>query len=289
MSDLIGIFKKSANKLEIGGISLITSDDREQCPCCKVFESKKALVKAKMVCPKCGHHFTISARERMGMMADKNSYIELFSDVTSRDFMEFPGYQEKLNKAANQSGESEGVICGTARFGDIECSVFIMEPSFMMGSMGSAVGERITRTFEYATEHGLPVIGFTASGGARMQEGIISLMQMAKISGAVKRHSDAGNLYITVLTNPTTGGVTASFAMLGDIILSEPKALIGFAGKRVIEQTTKRKLSADFQSAEFNLSHGFVDEIVPRGELQKVLRNLVKQHQITQTATGGAE
>ena len=154
-----------------------------------------------------------------------------------------------------------------------------MDPRFIMASMGSAVGEKITRTFEYATEHGLPVIGFTASGGARMQEGIVSLMQMAKCSGAVKAHSEAGNFYVTVLTDPTTGGVTACFAMQGDIILAEPKALIGFAGRRVVEQTTKSALPDNFQSAEFLFDHGFVDQIVPRESMRDTLARILMLHQ----------
>ena len=177
-----------------------------------------------------------------------------------------------MDRGRAVSGEEEGVVCGTAKIRHQRCAVFVMEPGFMMGSMGSVVGEKIARLFEYAAEHELPVVGFTASGGARMQEGILSLMQMAKTS------SKKGGLYITVLTDPTTGGVTASFAMLGDIILSEPNATIGFAGRRVIEQTTKKKLPEDFQKAEFLLEHGFVDAIVPRTELRGTLEKLLRQH-----------
>ena len=177
-----------------------------------------------------------------------------------------------------QSGESESVICGTARIGGFPCGLCVMDSSFMMGSMGTVTGEKITRMFEYATEHGLPMVVFTVSGGARMQEGIMSLMQMAKTSGAVKRHSDAGLFYITVLTDPTTGGVTASFAMEGDIILAEPKALIGFAGPRVIEQTIRQRLPQGFQRSEFLQEKGFVDAVVSRKDMKDTLANLLSLH-----------
>ena len=192
--------------------------------------------------------------------------------------MNFPGYTDKIETVRAASGEKEAVLCGTAEIGGQSCCVFVMESYFMMGSMGSAVGEKITSLFEYATEHRLPVIGFTVSGGARMQEGLLSLMQMAKTSAAVKRHSDAGLLYIAVLTDPTTGGVTASFAMEADIILAEPGATVGFAGKRVIEQTTRKLLPKGFQTAEFVLEHGFVDNIVPRSNQKKMLTELLKLH-----------
>ena len=195
------------------------------------------------------------------------------------DPLGFPGYQEKLEQVQAASNETEGVLCGTARIGGQPCCLFIMEPYFMMGSMGTAVGEKITRLFEYATAHRRPVVGYTVSGGARMQEGLLSLMQMAKTSGAVGRHSQAGLFYCTVLTDPTTGGVTASFAMEGDIILAEPGATVGFAGARVVEQTTRKALPKGFQTAEFLLKHGFVDAIVPRRDQQAVLANLLQIHQ----------
>ena len=171
------------------------------------------------VCPKCGHHFRVNARQRISMIADEDSFEEHDANMRSRNLIGFPNYDRKLKHAYLESAEKEGVVCGTARINGMKCCLFVMEPYFMMGSMGTVVGEKITRLIEYATEHSLPVIGYTVSGGARMQEGTLSLMQMAKTSGAVKRHSDAGNLYIVVLTDPTTGGVTASFAMEGDIII----------------------------------------------------------------------
>ena len=196
--------------------------------------------------------------------------------MVSVDPLTFPGYTDKLSKARKTSDETEAVLCGVGRIAGIPCALFAMEAQFMMGSMGSAVGERITRLFEYALAEQLPVIGFTASGGARMQEGVLSLRQMAKVSAAVQRHGEAGGLFIAVLTDPTTGGITASFAMEGDIILAEPGALVGFAGRRVVEQTTGKELPPDFQSAEFNLAHGFVDAIVKRTEMRDTLEKLLK-------------
>ena len=234
------------------------------------------------VCPKCGHHAKIGARERLTALADDGEFTELFAEVVTPENVDFPGYDEKLRKAREESGEEEGVVVGVLRIAGTYAAVFAMDYRFMMGSMGQAVGERITRLFEYATLHRYPVIGFCLSGGARMQEGIVSLMQMAKTSAAVGRHGDAGLLYISVLTNPTTGGVSASFAFLGDIIVAEPDALIGFAGPRVIEQTTRQKLPAGFQRAEFLRQKGYVDIIAKRTELKTLLGELLALH------TGGA-
>ena len=248
------------------------------CTACKAEFPKKQLKKANMVCPACGKHLRMDARARIAATVDAGSFTELCTGLKSEDFFSFPGYADKLDKAAKATGEEEAVVCGAAKIGGEDCAVFVMDSGFIMASMGSVVGEKITRLFEYATEHSLPVIGFTASGGARMQEGIVSLMQMAKVSGAVKQHSNAGNHYITVLCDPTTGGVTASFAMQGDILIAEPGALIGFAGRRVVEQTTKSKLPDNFQKAEFLLEHGFIDAIVERNDLPAALGNLLKLH-----------
>ena len=190
----------------------------------------------------------------------------------------FPDYEKKIKSMQESTGLKDAVVTGECTIRGYRAVIGIMDSNFMMASMGSVVGEKITRAFEYATEHKLPVILFTASGGARMQEGIISLMQMAKTSGAVKRHSDAGGLYITVLTDPTTGGVTASFASLGDIILAEPKVLVGFAGRRVIQDNIKKKLPDDFQTAEFLLESGFVDAIADRRSMRKTLSNILRLH-----------
>lgn len=277
MNNIVGMFRKSRNVLESGGITP-TVEEKIRCPICKAIDTKRSVAKNKMVCPSCGYHYRINARTRIKAICDKGSFQELEMHIQTENPLNFPGYANKIESARAASGQMEGVVCGTATIRRQPCAVFVMDPQFMMGSMGSVVGEKITRLFEYATEHDLPVVGFTASGGARMQEGILSLMQMAKTSGAVHFHSDKGGLYITVLTDPTTGGVTASFAMLGDIILSEPNALIGFAGRRVIEQTTKKKLPEDFQRAEFLQDCGFVDAIVPRTELRATLERLLKQH-----------
>ncbi|MBE7043163.1 MAG: acetyl-CoA carboxylase carboxyltransferase subunit beta [Ruminococcaceae bacterium] len=250
------------------------------CKKCEGSYPESELMKHHMICPDCGQYLRVNSRQRIAMITDKNTFKETDANLRSKDLLSFPGYQEKLEKAMNDSGELEGVVCGTAKIGGVKTALFVMNSAFMMGSMGTVVGEKITRLFEYATKEKLPVIGFTTSGGARMQEGILSLMQMAKTSGAVKRHSDAGLLYITVLTDPTTGGVTASFAMEGDIIISEPKALVGFAGARVIEQTIGQKLPEGFQRAEFLLEHGFIDMIEPRETLKDCLSRILTMHEV---------
>ena len=270
------------NELEQGGRSAapVQSDEREPektCPNCHKAIPLSRLWASLNVCS-CGYHFRMGVRARLRYLTDKGSFTELFSEIVSSDPLGFPGYADKLETTRTSSREEEAVLCGTALICGQPCCLFLMEPYFMMGSMGSAVGERITRLFEYALEHRLSVAGFTVSGGARMQEGLYSLMQMAKTSGAVKRHSDAGLFYLTVLTDPTTGGVTASFAMEGDIILAEPGATVGFAGARVIEQTTRKILPRGFQTAEFLLEHGFVDAIVPRSEQRALIARLLRIH-----------
>ena len=276
------IFRKPKNELEKGGRppeKRVESDIEmaQSCPVCGKANPISELWETLYVCP-CGHCFRLSARQRVEYLADEGSFNELFTDIESKDHIAFPGYAEKLEQMRKNARESEAVLCGTASIERENCALFVMEPNFMMGSMGSAVGEKITQLFEYATEKNMPVVGCTVSGGARMQEGIISLMQMAKTSGAVKRHSEAGNLYITMLTDPTTGGVTASFAMQGDILMAEPGAVVGFAGVRVIEQTVRKKLPPGFQKAEAMMEHGFLDMIVPRKEQRKVISTLLTMH-----------
>lgn len=249
------------------------------CPQCKKTLFMHDLEENLQVCPGCGHHFRIPPRQRVAALADEGSFIEWDAQMTSENLIDFPGYDQKLKAARKNSAEPEAVICGEARVGGHRLALFVMNPFFMMGSMGTVVGEKITRLFERALERGLPVVGFTVSGGARMQEGILSLMQMAKTSGAVKRHSDAGYLYITVLTDPTTGGVTASFAMQGDILLAEPQALIGFAGPRVIEQTIRQSLPEGFQRAEFLMEKGFLDDIIDRRKQKAYLCRLLALHE----------
>lgn len=252
-----------------------------KCPKCKQVILESQLSENLNVCPKCGYHNKIGARLRLTKLADNGEFTELFAGLQCPG-NEFAGYNAKLATAKKESSEDDAVITVLMQISGMAACVFSMEHRFMMGSMGKVVGEKITQLFEYATEHKLPVIGFVLSGGARMQEGITSLMQMAKTSAAVGRHSSAGLLYIPVLTNPTTGGVSASFAFLGDIIIAEPAALIGFAGPRVIEQTTKQKLPQGFQTSEFLLEKGFLDMIVARTELKTMLAKLLSLHMCTE-------
>ena len=249
-----------------------------KCPGCRRAIDEEELRKNLEVCPRCGKHLRVSGRARMRMTVDAGSFEEWDAGLRSQDFLGFPGYPEKLTSAHEASGENDAVVCGRGRIGGRECALFFMDAGFMMGSMGSVVGEKICRVFEKAAEAGLPVVGFTVSGGARMQEGVTSLMQMAKVSAAVRRHSEAGLLYICVLTDPTTGGVTASFAMEGDITLAEPGALTAFAGPRVIEQTARKKLPVGFQRSEFILEHGFCDAIVKRKDLPATISELLALH-----------
>lgn len=234
--------------------------------------------KGNYICPKCGGYFRMHAYRRIKMIADEGSFEEWDQDLVGQNPLNYHGYIEKIQTQQQKTNLKEAVVTGKCRIGDFETVLAVCDGRFMMASMGWAVGEKITRAVERATEEKLPIIIFACSGGARMQEGIMSLMQMAKTSAALKRHSDAGLLYISVLTEPTMGGVTASFAMLGDIILAEPNALIGFAGPRVIEQTIRQKLPKGFQRAEFLQEHGFVDAIVRREELKEKLGKLLKMH-----------
>ena len=248
-----------------------------KCPGCKHTIYQKDLG-SERICPHCGDTFRISAQERLALTIDMGSFLEMFTGIETQDPLEFPGYPEKLASMREKTGLDEAVVTGTALIKGEKVALGIMDSNFIMASMGTVVGEKTTRLFEYATAEKLPVVLFTASGGARMQEGIMSLMQMAKISAAVKRHSNAGLFYLTILTDPTTGGVTASFAMEGDIILAEPQSLVGFAGRRVIENTVREDLPEDFQKAEFLLEHGFVDVIVKRRELPDMIARLVRLH-----------
>lgn len=248
-----------------------------KCPDCGKTVHTKETGTLKL-CPNCRAGFRLTAKERLEVTADEGSFVELFENLSPANPLSFPGYEAKIEGIQEKTGLKDAVVCGHCAIGGYKTVLCAMDSTFIMGSMGSVVGEKITRSFEYASENGLPIIIFTTSGGARMQEGIVSLMQMAKTSAAAKKHSDAGYLYVSVLTDPTTGGVTASFAMLGDIILAEPKALVGFAGRRVIEQTIKQKLPDDFQKAEFLLEHGFVDRIVKREEMKDTLAKILRIH-----------
>jgi acetyl-CoA carboxylase carboxyl transferase subunit beta len=249
-----------------------------KCNNCGEVLYKKDIEKNLMVCDNCKTHFRMSARERIKVTIDEGTFLEIDNEMTSDNPLEYEGYREKISKLKEKTQLNEAVVTGYGKINGNDTVIAVMDPAFMMGSMGSVVGEKVTRAVEYATKRRLPIIIFTASGGARMQEGMFSLMQMAKTSAAIARHNEEGLLYITVLTDPTTGGVTASFAMLGDIILAEPNALVGFAGKRVIEQTIKQKLPKEFQSAEFLLKKGFADKIVSRKELKNTLGTLLQLH-----------
>ncbi len=253
-------------------------DQGVTCPGCYRSMARAEVAKNLYVCPLCGHHFPIGARRRLRMLLDRDSFDELNGGCVSADPLAFPEYREKLVKARERTGLGEAALTGTGRIGGYACAVGALDGRFLMGSMGAAVGEKITRLAEYATAHALPLILISASGGARMQEGILSLMQMAKTAAAIGRHGEAGLLYVSVLTDPTTGGVTASFASLGDVTLAEPGALIGFAGPRVIQQTIGQTLPEGFQSAEFQLEHGFVDAVVPRSALRDTLAQLLMLH-----------
>ncbi len=274
--ELRNLFLKANNELEYSGNRIRSR--KVTCKKCQKEVSVAKIRKNNFVCPNCGHYFTVRARRRILMLTDKRSFVELCREYESKNVLGFPEYDSKLQAAKEKSRENEGVICGEATIGGHSCCIFAMDANFMMGSMGAIVGEKITNLFEYATEKSLPVIGITVSGGARMQEGMISLMQMSKVSEAVKRHSNKGNLYIALLTNPTTGGVNASFAMLGDITLAEPDARIGFAGPRVIEKTLNRALPKGFQKAERVLECGFIDAIVPRDQQKAYLEKILKIH-----------
>ena len=234
---------------------------------------------AGYICPKCQGYFRVHAYERIRMTVDEDSFEEWEKDMEFVNPLEFNGYEEKVKSLKEKTGLSEAVVTGKASIEGNPAVIAVCDGRFLMASMGQVVGEKITRAVERATKEQLPVIIFACSGGARMQEGIVSLMQMAKTAAALKQHSDAGLLYVSVLTDPTTGGVTASFAMLGDVILAEPKALIGFAGPRVIEQTIGEKLPKGFQRSEFLLEHGFIDRIVERKEMRTVLANILQMHQ----------
>lgn len=251
-----------------------------KCDNCKEILYKEDVHNNFSVCPNCGKHFRISARRRIKQIADENSFEEIGAEIQTKDPLNFEGYLKKVELLKQKTQIDEAVKCGICKINGEKVVIAVMDGNFMMGSMGSAVGERITLAIETSIEKRLPLIIFCVSGGARMQEGIVSLMQMAKTSSALARHDVAGLLYISVLTDPTTGGVTASFASLGDIIIAEPNALIGFAGPRVIEQTIKQKLPEDFQKSEFLLEHGFVDIIVERKNMKEVLSTLLKMHKI---------
>ncbi len=292
---LDNMFKKTRLPKRKGAAAADTSGPEvpegllRKCNMCKAAIIAEDVKRGDYICPKCGGYFRMHAYKRIRSVADEGTFEEWDRGLTTKNPLQFKGYEEKLTSLQEKTGLDEAVTAGRARIGGEETALAVCDGRFLMASMGEVVGEKITRAVERATKEELPLIIFTCSGGARMQEGIVSLMQMAKTSAALKRHSDAGLLYITVLTDPTTGGVTASFAMLGDIILAEPGALIGFAGPRVITQTIGQKLPKGFQRSEFLLEHGFIDAIVERPQMKEVLSRLLSFHKNERSDTQKAQ
>lgn len=271
LSNTLKSIRKARHRDIPGGLWL-------KCPSCTEMIFREEQEAANGVCPRCGYHFPIGRHKRIALLADENTFQEWDANLTSTDFLHFVGkesYQKKLEDNWQKTGEKDAVTCGACTLDGRPIALGVMDFSFLGASMGSVVGERITRMIERATQEKIPVVMVCASGGARMYEGMLSLMQMAKTSGAVNRHGAAHLPYITVLTHPTTAGVMASFAALGDVILAEPGALIGFAGQRVIRETIQRELPEGFQTAEFLLKHGLLDAIVPRAELKSTLARLL--------------
>ncbi|AMD95588.1 acetyl-CoA carboxyl transferase [Leptotrichia sp. oral taxon 847] len=258
-------------------LDIVDNNKWQKCKCCNEIIYNEDLKNNLNICPKCGNYFRLTAFERIELLIDHNTFFEEDMTVHSKNILDFSGYEEKLEVAREKSRMLDGVISGIGKINGIEVSIAAMEFNFMGGSMGSVVGEKITRALERGLEEKIPVVIVSSSGGARMQEGIISLMQMAKTSGAVKRLNEAGIPFISVPVDPTTGGVTASFAMLGDVIVTEPNALIAFAGPRVIEQTVNQKLPKGFQRAEFLLEHGMVDVISERKDLKETIYRIIEK------------
>ncbi|MGL4590075.1 MAG: acetyl-CoA carboxylase, carboxyltransferase subunit beta [Mycoplasmatales bacterium] len=266
-------------------LSLFTSKKKDvpkdyfvKCDCCGGTTLQSDVSRNHNACPSCDDLFKIDARTRITLVTDPKSFEEMFVTKAVNNPIDFKGYPQKIKKLQTDTGLDEAVICGKAKIDGYPFMICVMDSSFIMGSMGSVVGQKLTKAIEYATRSKLPMVIYTASGGARMQEGIVSLMQMAKVSAALKRHHEAGLFYMPILTNPTTGGITASFAMLGDLIIAEPKALICFAGPRVIKDTIKAELPEGFQKSEFLLEHGFLDKIVPRSEQKLFIKKMIEMH-----------
>ena len=276
------MFKKTVRNIrgeEYGNTPEVPDNLMRKCNACKAAVFADEVKQNHYICPHCGNYFHVPAYRRIKMVIDRKSFTEWDVHMEEQNPLQYKGYEEKIRSLREKTGLDEAVVTGKCTIKGTPTALGVCDCRFMMSSMGEVVGEKITRVFERATKERLPVILYICSGGARMQEGLVSLMQMAKTSMAIRKHSDAGLLYVPVLTDPTTGGVTASFAMLGDIILAEPKALIGFAGPRVIEQTIGQKLPKGFQRAEFLLEHGFVDKIVEREEQRSVLADILKLHE----------
>ena len=273
---IVDKIKKRENKALINKKANIPVGKWVKCEKCKEILYKETVRENYNICPNCGHYFRMHIDRRLELIIDKGTYKRFDLNIETTNPLEFDDYPKKLKNLREKTGLEEAVACGTGKINGENIVICIMDSGFLMGSMGAVVGEKITYAIEQAIKLKIPIIIFCTSGGARMQEGIISLMQMAKTTEALTKLDEAGLLYISVLTDPTYGGVTASFASLGDIVLAEPNAMIGFAGQRVIEQTIKEKLPEGFQTAEFLLEHGFVDKIVERHELKETLYKLIK-------------
>lgn len=254
-------------------------EETMECPKCHGTSHVNTLRRKNFVCPDCNHYFAMSPQDRITLIADEGSFREQSAHLRSMDPLKFPGYMKKLEANREKTGQDDAIVTGTVKIDGMKAALGVLDGRFLMGSMGSVVGEKIALLAEYASKKKLPLIIFSASGGARMQEGLFSLMQMAKTSAAVEKYKESGGVFISCLTNPTTGGVSASYASLGDIIIAEPDALICFAGPRVIEQTIGEKLPEGFQHSEFLLEHGMLDMIVERNEFKSVLSRLIKMHQ----------
>lgn len=278
MNESFLLKRKKLDSLKKLRDSVTGRDEIAECPKCQEKMARNVLAMKKYVCPECGFYHTVSARERIAMVCDEGSFKEMDQSLATKNPLGFPGYRKKLELAKQKAGLEEAIVTGIARIDGEKVAIGVLDSGFLMGSMGTVVGEKIARLAETAKKKKLPLVIFAASGGARMQEGLFSLMQMAKTSGAVEMYKNAGGLFISCLTNPTTGGVSASFANLGDIIMAEPGALICFAGPRVIEQTIGEKLPEGFQRAEFLLEHGMLDMVVERQDLKNVLGKLLRMH-----------
>ncbi|MFC4556667.1 acetyl-CoA carboxylase, carboxyltransferase subunit beta [Virgibacillus kekensis] len=279
LKDFFGKKKKYATLPAEQGKHDVPEGLMKKCSNCQKIYYRKEMTKQDNVCPNCDYHHPLTAWERIDSLFDEGSFEEWDKQLTTTNPLDFPGYEEKIAKDREKTGLNEGVVTGKGTIDGHPVAFGVMDSSFRMGSMGSVMGEKIARAVENAREQSLPFIIFTASGGARMQEGVLSLMQMAKTSVAIKRFSEAGGLMISVMTHPTTGGVSASFASIGDYNFAEPQALIGFAGRRIIEQTIREKLPEDFQTAEFLLKHGQLDKVIHRHELKNILTKLLAVHQ----------
>lgn len=278
LKDLFYKLNKKVTESDNEGTFETNESIMTKCPNCKKILFTKELNKRLNVCSSCNHHMPFTSTDRLKALMDNNEYERLFTNISTANPLDFPDYEAKIESDKKKTDLNEAVVCCHGKIYGTEAVVCVMDARFRMGSMGSAVGEMLARSFTYATDNKLPIIIFTASGGARMQEGILSLMQMAKVSVAAKRHSQNGLLYIAYMTNPTTGGVSASFASVGDINIAETGALIGFAGRRVIEETIKEKLPDDFQTAEFLLKHGQLDLVLDRNEMKRKLGTILKIH-----------